>query len=131
MYLIRHENPKEYSCGYRWNLAYIKLNDVPHTGSSSLAFDTEDEAVSFATTLNPAFQYSAVRCDRIGLDTFVVQDSYMLVVKSHSNFWARKELGDLSHGPFVKLALRAGITGLIRRVKDWNRERTFRGKVES
>jgi hypothetical protein len=106
MYLIRHELPKAWSGGYRWTLVGIKLDDVSHAGTSVLAFDTKQEAASFALTLKSDFQYSVVASDPIGLDTFVLCDSYMLVAKSHANFWARKELDDLHLGPFVKLPVR-------------------------
>lgn len=131
VYLIRHELPKDWSGGYRWSLVGIKLENVSHAGASVLAFDTESEAASFASTLNPNFQYSVVRSDPVGLETFVTKDSYMLVAESHANFWSRNELGDLHKGPFVELPVRKGVYALIRRVKDWNAARILGGKVES
>jgi hypothetical protein len=132
VYLVRHQLPKGFTEGFRWTLVAVMLRDVPHAGASYAAFETEQNAKEFAMTLPIAFQYSVVRHDQLGLDTYVQAGSCMLPFASSAEVKVRRDRGDLGQGPFLDLELPGGLSGLLRRVKNWWFERPIRrGKVES
>ena len=123
MFLLRHKLPTAVGSGFRWSLVGLKTEVAPYRGTTYIAFDTEHEANRFAATLAPCFQYSTVQHDRLDLDTFISDDSCMLVFETSDQLITSRERGSFAAARVVRLDVPSGIWGLVRLAKNWNAKR--------